>query len=87
MSEELCELLMNTPGEPNLYMESFQTMLSAPVPDDHKSPYAQEAASVFTEILCRSWWYKINAIASVGFLGLVFGSMCSVQTVRWPRVL
>jgi nuclear pore complex protein Nup98-Nup96 len=55
MSEELCELLMNTPGEPNLYMESFQTMLSAPVPDDHKSPYAQEAVSVFTEILCRSW--------------------------------
>jgi nuclear pore complex protein Nup98-Nup96 len=54
MSEELCELLMNTPGKPNLYMESFQKMLSAPVPADHKLSYAQEAVSVFTELLCTS---------------------------------
>ncbi|TVU48240.1 hypothetical protein EJB05_07869 [Eragrostis curvula] len=54
MAEELCELLMNTPGAPDLYMGSFQTMLSAPVPDDHKSSYVQEAISVFTEILCST---------------------------------
>ncbi|XP_006649480.1 nuclear pore complex protein NUP96 [Oryza brachyantha] len=56
MAEELCELLMNTPGEglaPNLYMGCFQTMLNAPVPDDHRSSYLQEAVSVFTDILCR----------------------------------
>ncbi|KAK3150615.1 hypothetical protein QOZ80_3AG0235480 [Eleusine coracana subsp. coracana] len=54
MADELCELLMNTPGASNLYMVSFQTMLSAPVPDDQKVSYAQEAVSVFTEILCRN---------------------------------
>uniref|UniRef100_A0A0D9Z2Q9 Peptidase S59 domain-containing protein n=1 Tax=Oryza glumipatula TaxID=40148 RepID=A0A0D9Z2Q9_9ORYZ len=56
MAEELCELLMNSPGEgltPDLYMGCFQTMLNAPVPDDHRSSYLQEAVSVFTDILCR----------------------------------
>lgn len=56
MAEELCELLMNSPGEglaPNLYMGCFQTMLNAPVPDDHRTSYLQEAVSVFTDILCR----------------------------------
>lgn len=58
MAEELCELLMNSPGEgltPDLYMGCFQTMLNAPVPDDHRSSYLQEAVSVFTDILCRDW--------------------------------
>ncbi|KAL6867200.1 hypothetical protein ACP4OV_015224 [Aristida adscensionis] len=57
MAEELCDLLMNSPGEglePNLYMGCFQTMLNAPVPDDNKSSYLQEAVTVFTEILCRN---------------------------------
>ncbi|KAL6649303.1 hypothetical protein ACP70R_013527 [Stipagrostis hirtigluma subsp. patula] len=55
MAEELCDLLMNSPGQgvaPNLYMGCFQTMLNAPVPDNHKSSYLQEAVAVFTEILC-----------------------------------
>uniref|UniRef100_A0A0A9CK72 Uncharacterized protein n=1 Tax=Arundo donax TaxID=35708 RepID=A0A0A9CK72_ARUDO len=54
MVEELSELLKNTPAC-NLYMGigCFQTMLNAPVPDDHKSWYLQDAVSVFTEILCR----------------------------------
>jgi nuclear pore complex protein Nup98-Nup96 len=55
MAEELCELLMNSPGEgspPGLYMGCFQTMLNAPVPDDRRVPYLQEAVSVFTDILC-----------------------------------
>lgn len=55
MAEELSELLMNTPSEElNLHMECFQTMLNAPVPDDHKSSYLQQAVSVFTEILCSN---------------------------------
>ena len=55
MAEELCELLMNSPGEglaPDLYMGCFQTMLNAPVPDDRRASYLQEAVSVFTDILC-----------------------------------
>ncbi|XP_062210054.1 nuclear pore complex protein NUP96 [Phragmites australis] len=55
MAEDLCDLLVNSPGEglaPDLHMDCFQTMLNAPVPDDHKSSYLQEAVSVFTEILC-----------------------------------
>ncbi|KAF8718221.1 hypothetical protein HU200_025715 [Digitaria exilis] len=53
MAEELCELLTNTPSQAlNVHMGCFQTMLNAPVPDDHKSPYLQEAVSFFTEILC-----------------------------------
>ncbi|KAM0836317.1 hypothetical protein ACQ4PT_062403 [Festuca glaucescens] len=56
MAEELCELLMNSPGggsAPGLYMGCFQTMLNAPVPDDHRASYLQEAVSVFTDILCQ----------------------------------
>lgn len=56
MAEELCELLMNSPGEgsaPGLYMGCFETMLNAPVPDDHRASYLQEAVSVFTDILCQ----------------------------------
>ncbi|KAF8776307.1 hypothetical protein HU200_003713 [Digitaria exilis] len=53
MAAELCELLTNTPSQAlNVHMGCFQTMLNAPVPDDHKSPYLQEAVSFFTEILC-----------------------------------
>lgn len=55
MAEELCGLLMNSPGEgsaPGLYMGCFQTMLNAPVRDDHRASYLQEAVSVFTDILC-----------------------------------
>ncbi|RCV46332.1 hypothetical protein SETIT_9G523200v2 [Setaria italica] len=53
MAEELCELFMNAPGEAmNLHMGCFQTMLNAPVPDDRKSSYLQEAVTLFTEILC-----------------------------------
>jgi len=53
MADELCELFMKAPGVAmNLHMECFQTMLNAPVADDRKSSYLQEAVSVFTEILC-----------------------------------
>ncbi|PAN51343.1 hypothetical protein PAHAL_9G587000 [Panicum hallii] len=53
MADELCELFMKAPGVAmNLHMGCFQTMLSAPVPDDRKSSYMQEAVSLFTEILC-----------------------------------
>ncbi|CAN6313894.1 unnamed protein product [Urochloa humidicola] len=53
MAEELCGLFMNSREEAmNLYMGCFETMLNAPVPDDHKSSYLQEAVAVFTEILC-----------------------------------
>jgi len=53
MTDELCELFMKAPGVAmNLHMECFQTMLNAPVADDRKSSYLQEAVSVFTEILC-----------------------------------
>ena len=55
MAEELCELLLNSPGKgsaPDLYMGCFQTMLNAPVPGDHRASYLQEAVSVFTDILC-----------------------------------
>jgi len=53
MAEELCTLLVDTPSETlNLPMGCLQTMLNAPVPDEIRSSYLQDALSVFTEILC-----------------------------------
>jgi nuclear pore complex protein Nup98-Nup96 len=53
MAEELCELFMNSPGEAmSVQMGCFQTMLNAPVPDDRKSSYLQDAVNLLTEILC-----------------------------------
>uniref|UniRef100_A0A804M1V2 Nuclear pore complex protein NUP96 n=1 Tax=Zea mays TaxID=4577 RepID=A0A804M1V2_MAIZE len=53
MAEELCALLVDTPSETlNLPMGCLLTMLNAPVPDESRSSYLQDALSVFTEILC-----------------------------------
>ncbi|PWZ40017.1 Nuclear pore complex protein NUP96 [Zea mays] len=53
MAEELCALLVDTPSETlNLPMGCLLTMLNAPVPDESRSSYLQDALFVFTEILC-----------------------------------
>ncbi|CAN6321288.1 unnamed protein product [Urochloa humidicola] len=53
MAEELCGLFFNSHHEAvNMYMGCFETMLNAPLPDNRKSSYLQEAVAVFTEILC-----------------------------------
>lgn len=53
MAEELCALLVDTPSEMlNLPMGCLLMMLNAPVPDESRSSYLQDALSVFTEILC-----------------------------------
>ncbi|OAY78877.1 Nuclear pore complex protein NUP96 [Ananas comosus] len=54
MAEELCALLMSTSGEkstPEVQMSSFDTMLTAPIPEEHRAGYLQEAVSVFTYLL------------------------------------
>jgi len=81
MTDELCELFMKAPGVAmNLHMECFQTMLNAPVADDRKSSYLQEAVSVFTEILCSDSWQKYPCHHL---------NMVSVQTCTesgWPLI-
>ncbi|PWZ30132.1 Nuclear pore complex protein NUP96 [Zea mays] len=53
MAEELCALLVDTPSETlNLPMGCLLTMLNAPLPDESRSSYLQDALSVFTKILC-----------------------------------
>ena len=53
MAEELCALLVDTPSDTlDLPMGCLLTMLNAPVPDESRSSYLQDALSVFTEILC-----------------------------------
>lgn len=53
MAEELCVLLVDIPSETlDLSMGCLQTMLNAPVPDESRSSYMQDALTVFTEILC-----------------------------------
>lgn len=54
MAEELCALLMSTSGDkstPEVQMSSFDTMLTAPIPEEHRAGYLQEAVSVFTYLL------------------------------------
>ncbi|RRT74970.1 hypothetical protein BHE74_00008891 [Ensete ventricosum] len=51
MSEELCNLLVSTPGmssTPVVRMSCFDTMLSAPIPEDLRSNHLQNALAVFT---------------------------------------
>ncbi|PWZ58260.1 Nuclear pore complex protein NUP96 [Zea mays] len=53
MAEELCALLVDTPSDTlDLPMGCLLTMLNAPVPDESRSSYLQDALSIFTEILC-----------------------------------
>lgn len=57
MAEELCSLLESTPGEsssPVVHMNCFETMLSAPVPEDLRSCHLQDALSVFTYLLAET---------------------------------
>ncbi|XP_008801016.2 nuclear pore complex protein NUP96 isoform X1 [Phoenix dactylifera] len=57
MSEELCNLLVSTPGEsstPSVHMSCFKTMLGAPIPEDLRCSHLQNALSVFTYLLSES---------------------------------
>lgn len=57
MSEELCNLLVSTPGEnstPSVHVSCFKTMLGAPIPEDLRSSHLQDALSVFTYLLSES---------------------------------
>ncbi|KAJ6794924.1 nuclear pore complex protein NUP96 [Iris pallida] len=54
MAEELGALLESTPGESStslVQMNCFETMLSAPIPEDLRSCRLQDALSVFTYLL------------------------------------
>jgi len=57
MAEELCSLLESTPGESStlvVHMNCFETMLSAPIPEDLRSCHLQDALSVFTYFLAET---------------------------------
>lgn len=57
MSEELCNLLRSTPAEssePSVQMSCCEAMLSAPIPEDLRSNYLQDALSVFTYFLAEA---------------------------------
>ncbi|KAJ0988358.1 hypothetical protein J5N97_006714 [Dioscorea zingiberensis] len=57
MAEELCNLLVSTPGDsstPSVQMSCFDTMLSAPIPEDLRSCHLQDALSVFTYLLSEA---------------------------------
>ncbi|KAH7683943.1 nuclear pore complex protein Nup98-Nup96 protein [Dioscorea alata] len=57
MAEELCNLLISTPGvssTPSVQMSCFETMLSAPMPEDLRSCHLQDALSVFTYLLSET---------------------------------
>ncbi|XP_077249971.1 SUPPRESSOR OF AUXIN RESISTANCE 3 [Tasmannia lanceolata] len=54
MTEELCSLLMTDSGESSTHevqMSCFNTMLSAPIPQDQRSVHLQDAVSLFTFFL------------------------------------
>ncbi|WOL00606.1 nuclear pore complex protein [Canna indica] len=57
MSEELCDLLVSTPSMDSTWMvrmSCFDTMLSAPIPEDQRSSHLQNALSVFTYLLSEA---------------------------------
>ncbi|XP_072991843.1 nuclear pore complex protein NUP96 [Typha latifolia] len=57
MAEELCSILASAPGKnsaPDVQMNCFETMLSAPVPEDLRSSHLQDALSVFTYLLTEA---------------------------------
>jgi nuclear pore complex protein Nup98-Nup96 len=54
MAEELNKLLLAIPAKnstPDEHMDCFDTMLAAPLPEDHRSTHLQEALSLFTYFL------------------------------------
>lgn len=73
MAEELCSLLESTPGGESssslvVHMNCFETMLSAPVPEDLRSCHLQDALSVFTYLLAETTSWTTNSLLSPRFI-------------------
>lgn len=86
MSEELCNLLRSTPAEssePSVQMSCCEAMLSAPIPEDLRSNYLQDALSVFTYFLAEAASWTSPLIHCIIILIVI--DFCKIRIVVFPR--